>query len=199
MDQQLFIKAGQVSEGYDLGERYHLGELQSEHYITYTDDDVHRYRFQMLLIVAIALYLAIIFAIFLVENPLHNVFPFVFFTTLINIFIIPYSASRRRKWGNRPLISPRNRQLRVYVYQDGMVKQTNQKSEVIRWSDLYTIKYEPLQQRPVTTSRPMAGIKLVLRNNRRITLNGALSNIDILAQWLNSKNQTHRGVSPKTD
>jgi hypothetical protein len=212
--QQLSIDANQIHEGYALGERYHLGELQGEYYVTYTRADVRRYRFQVFLIVVLALFMLVMiayftFIIFYLNGSSNRAFSAYFIPTLINPFIILinpfimlYGNSQRRKWGNRPVITPRNRHLRVYVYEDGMVKQTNQKSEVIYWSDLYLIQYEPLQpvdlRKPSTTARKMAGIKLVLRDKRRVTINGALHNLDSLAQQLNSQDPTKWGhIVPK--
>ena len=205
--EQLSIGVHQINEGYSLGERYHLGNLQGEYYVAYTHADVRRYRFHLLIIIIIALYVFAVIAytiyffysITTSEGP-HNTFPGYLLTVAINPFIILYNNSQRRKWGNRPIITPRNRHLRVYVYQDGLVKQTNQKSEVISWSELYRIKYEPLlpanSQQPATTAKPMAGIKLVLRNKHTIKLNGALRNLDNLAQQLNGKNLAARKIIP---
>ena len=205
--EQLSIDAHQINEGYSLGERYHLGQLQGEYYVAYTQADVRRHRFHILFITIGAIYgfgmiaytTYLLYFLFNNSTP-HSSFPSYAFIMAINPFLMLYGNAQRRKWGNRPIITPRNRHLRVYVYQDGLVKQTNQKSAVIRWSDLYRIKYEPLlpinPKQSTSTAKPMAGIQLLLSNKHTIKLNGALRNLDNLAQQINGKNEAARRFIP---
>ncbi|GCE25248.1 hypothetical protein KDA_07320 [Dictyobacter alpinus] len=186
------MEATPPGEGQQLGERNQLGSLEAAYYVVYTQKDIRRYRIQALILSAALVYmlLNIIYIVLMALNLFHffSYYSFYPLPTIILPLVIAYSTSTRRKWGNWPVISPRNRQQRVYLYRDGLIKQIHGRSQIVRWPEIFQISYQPWQAgddqsfRPVPTAR----IKLMLHGGHHVHLNGALSNIDDLAYRLNA-------------
>jgi hypothetical protein len=202
MDQLLSIGADQSNEGYHLGERYHLGMLEGVYYVAYTHEDVRRYQITVALVSAMALYIigVIVGASIVFANWDHipRIFPiFTPFGSFFTLLMIAYGNSSRRKWGNRPLIKPRDRHLCVYVYQNGLIKQDNRHIDVIHWPELFKVDYVPPQpgypKYPSNTR--IAGIKLTLHGGHHLNLNGALLYLDDLAYRLQNHAYYQRNTS----
>ena len=188
MQQNLFLETAQPDEIYSLGERYHLGIPEAAYYIAYTNADVRRYHITIVLVIAIALYLIGItvglIIMFSDWNRTSHIFPiFTPFGSFLTLLMIIYGNSSRRKWGNRPLINRRDRHLRVYLYQDGLIRQDNRHTKIIRWSELFKVDYilsQPGNPKSPSNTRT-AGIKLTLHGGHYLNLSGALLYLDDLA------------------
>lgn len=199
MEQEIVTANEQPEESVSLGERYNLGALEAAYNVSYTRGDVRRYRRRVFISSFIMFYfvLLVVLIVLAFTIPVNRYYWFLFlpFIGVANSFSIIYNIASHRKWGNRPLIGPRDRYQRVYIYAGGIVKQTNRSSEAVRWADIFKVVYIPLQasngQRSDSTknvaSAGTAGIDIRLHGGKHLLLSGLLQNIDDLAYRLNQK------------
>lgn len=197
-----------VSTGIDqgdersiLGARHALGELEATYHIAYTAADIRRYRTKkavhILAIVCVVISIMAIYFVDFVRSPSSDttLVP-VYSIWLIDIVIIICNVISSRKWGNRPLIGPRDRHLRVYVYADGLVKRTSHSTDVVHWVELKKVIYEPARVgrwfNPYLNGTHIAGLKLRLYGRRTLFISGALQSIEELADRLQHMRDLYR-------
>jgi hypothetical protein len=190
-------------EIYRLGERYHLGAAEGAYYISYTQEDINRYHMTIVLCFITILLLVLFIALGLLIN--FDLRPYLgSFAYTINLwpFLPLYIAlSLRRKWGNRPFIAPGDRQQRVYVYHDGLIKLTAKRCDIVRWPQMYDVVYTPPKagDQPGTFNSQRAGIQLALYNRHSLTLSGALPNLEELAWRIKRACNQNRHTETHTD
>jgi hypothetical protein len=189
-------------EIYRLGERYRLGAAEGAYYISYTQADINRYH-MAIIFSAITLLLLILYVMLGFWSN-FDVQQFSGFSPLFpswTILPLIIALSMRRKWGNWPFITPENRQQRVYIYQDGLIKLTAMHCDIVRWSQMYDVVYTPPKTgyQPGALNSQRAGIQLALYNRRALTLSGALSNLEDLAWRIKRACNQNRHTAVHTD
>ena len=177
-----------------LGERYQLGTPKGAYYVSYTRADIRRYRITYVYMCYAILYFiwALVSLVLLIVNWPGKTSVSVPLMSMLNMFMLFYVLAMRRKWGNRPVINVETRHERVYIYQNGLIKQTNKHCHVVRWPEVINVKYIPSisdfqdpKFRSFNIAPGNAGLQITCHGGKKISLSGALYNLDGLASYLN--------------
>ncbi len=121
-------------EAYLLGERYHLGNPTAVYRTQYTQADILFFWLQLILsLLTIGTAIGLIVATEVFHVHLTKVSLLVLIVLGALPLVSTLRSTRRRM---RPPYVPFTRDLRVYMYQDGLVRLRTTKPEVIRWDEI---------------------------------------------------------------
>ncbi len=125
-------------EAYQLGETYELGMPTAVYRVSYSRSDMLFFWWQVassLLTIAVAL--AFIVALELFHAPVVKLFLPVFVLLVTLNFTNTFRAARRK---SRSIYAPFTRNLRVYLYEHGLIQLRTTQPIVVRWEEITRVR-----------------------------------------------------------
>jgi len=169
----------QQPEATQLGEQYHLGSLLETYRVEYSRESILVFRLlmTMMLLVTIA-GCSVIGSLVLFKTHIPYYFTFLL-TLLLAVLNIPlYRLGRNKKVSPPVPYNPSLRNLRVYIYENGLVRLRSRKPEVILWNKMKHVQRIPLNRYDIQGTRPFLNIRLT--NGKLVSFIGNFPNITAL-------------------
>lgn len=178
-----------TTEAYQLGEKYHLGPFVAAYKTEYTRVDRLFAWFTLCFIFIILAYLCIGLISILSAGPTTRIFPWYLIFFPFYFFPVIYSNYIRKKLGRSP-VSFFQRNLRVYLYDEGMVRINLHKHVIIRWDQIRQIRVLPVY----TGNNPYVPVQLtvVRKDGKESTFSTIISGFDQLKFSIEMAYARHR-------
>ena len=156
-------------EAYRLGETYHLGTPTAVYRTHYTQTEIFFFWSQ----IAIALLAVLVaFGFILAFEVFHARVARLFLPVLLVFFTLNiFNTSRTLRYKGRASYVPFTRNLRVYVYNDGLLRVRTTKPEVIRWDEIKRVRCYTSQE--TKNLRDFQPFVTIVRNNGKSLRFGA--------------------------
>lgn len=166
-----------LAEAYQLGETHQLGSLVATYKTESTRVDVLFSWFMLCYILLVLTYLCAGLISILSSGPYTHIFPWYLFISLFIFFPSIYSNYIRKRL-KRPPVTFFQRNLRIYLYDDGLIRINLHKQVIIRWDQIKQIKASP---NPIENT-PYAPVQLTVmrKDGKKYTFSNIFSGFDQL-------------------
>ncbi len=125
-------------EAYQLGKTYQLGTPTAVYRVQYTRNAMLSFWSQ----IALSLFTIAVALIFIIALELFHAFVAKLFFPVLVVFLAlnfanTFRATQRK---NRSLYDPFTRNLRVYLYEDGLIQIRTTQPQVVRWDEIAHVR-----------------------------------------------------------
>ena len=164
-------------EAFQLGETYHLGAPLAVYRTHYTRADrVFFWSQLMISLLTIGISIGFILALAVFHAQIAKIFgPVVIVLIAINL-TNTFRTTRRRM---RPSYVPFTSKLRVYVYEDGLIRMRTTQPEVVRWDEIQHVRcYTYSDTKNARGFQP--SVTIVRNNGKSLTFGANVTDVALL-------------------
>jgi hypothetical protein len=177
------------AEAYQLGEIHHLGPLMAIYKTEYTRDDALFSWFMLFFVCLMIAYVCVSIPTIIFSPPTGHIFPwyvliwpFIFMPSIYNTYL--------RKKLNRSPITFLQRNLRVYLYHDGLIRINNHRQDILYWEQIKWVKKYDIR----TAKKPYtpASVTVVCKDGKKLKFSTIIPGFDQLLATIESAAARYR-------
>jgi len=168
-------------EAYQLGETYHMGTPLAVFRTHYTQTDKVFFWSQFIIsLLTIGISIGFILAIEVFHAHITNIFGPVLLVLIVLNLTNTFRTARRRM---RPSYVPFTDKLRVYVYEDGLIRVRTTQPEVIRWDEIQRVRCSTYSDMKNTRGF-QPSVKVVRKNGKSLVFGANITDVVLLGQTI---------------
>ena len=168
-------------EAYQLGESYSLGQLIAVYRTHYTQAS-RLYFWSQVALALLAVLVALGFL--LAHEVFHAYVANLFLPVLLVFFALNVTSTARtiRNKGQTPYV-PFTRNLRVYIYEDGLIRLRATRPQVIRWDEIERVRcYTYSDTKNTRGFQP--SVSLVRKNGKSLAFGANITDVTLLGKTI---------------